>query len=370
MNGRRRSLYRTVSGSVLGVVLAVVPFAPAAAQLPTDHVRAYVCHRADGAITIDGHVDDTAWQSAPWSEAFVDILGGDAPEPAHRTRFRMLWDDDYLYVAAMLEEPHVWGTLTDRDAIMYRDDDFELFLDPDGDTHGYYEIEINALGAVWDLLLVKPYRDGGPAISAWDIRGLRSAVAVDGTINDPADADGGWTVELAIPWHAITETAPGRRRPQPGDQWRVNFSRVDWNMEISDGTYRKVTDPATGRPVPEHNWVWSPQGAVNMHMPERWGFVQFSGIVAGNGTAAFVADIDEPVRQVLRAVYHAQRAHRADSGRYAVEVRSLRLAALDPSVWSAIEMQATHLQYTASLPSRSGTGSWHIRDDGRVWHTP
>ena len=25
----------------------------------------------------------------------------------------------------------------------------------------------------------------------------------------------------------------------------------------------------------EDNWVWSPQGLVDMHVPERWGVVQF-----------------------------------------------------------------------------------------------
>ena len=82
----------------------------------------------------------------------------------------MLWDDKYLYIGAAMVEPHVWATLTERDAVIYHDNDFEVFIDPDGDTHLYYEIEINALGTVWDLLLVRPYRDGGPAIDAWDVR--------------------------------------------------------------------------------------------------------------------------------------------------------------------------------------------------------
>lgn len=300
----------------------------------------------------------------------MDILGEAAPTPSLETRVSMLWDDDYLYVGAMLEEPHLWATLTERDARIFDDDDFEIFLDPDGDTHHYYEIEINALGTVWDLFLVKPYRDGGPAISAWDIRGLHSAVAADGTVNDPSDTDRGWTVELAIPWQAITETAPGHRRPQPGDQWRVNFSRVDWQVRVVDGGYQKAVDPASRRPLAERNWVWSPQSAVNMHMPERWGFVQFSDLPAGHGTESFVDDVDEPVRRMLRAVYHAQRAYRSETGAYARSLQELELPGFEPSVSGTIEVEATARQYTASLPSRHGIGWWHIRDDGRVWRTP
>jgi hypothetical protein len=260
------------NGALIGLVLGFASLA--AGTLPLE--RSYVCHWSPGPITVDGRLDDPAWAGAPWSEAFVDILGDTVPAPPLRTRMKLLWDSTYLYVAAELEEPHVWATLTERDATIYHDDDFEAFLDPDGDGRNYYEIEINALGTVWDLLMVRPYREGGPAISAWDIRGLNSAVHVDGTLNDPSDIDRGWTVEMALPWAVLLQAARSRRLPADGEEWRMNFSRVEWDVAAEDGTYRKLRDPATGRPAREHNWAWSPQGAVNMHLPERWGTVRFS----------------------------------------------------------------------------------------------
>ena len=129
--------------------------------------------------------------------------------------------------------------------------------------------------------MIQPYRDGGPAIHAWDIAGLRTAVDLRGTINRPEDRDEGWSIETAIPWKILAEAAPRRARPRAGDQWRVNFSRVQWQLDVRDGRYAKRLDPQTGKPMPEDNWVWSPQGAVNMHMPERWGVVQFSDRSAG-----------------------------------------------------------------------------------------
>ena len=57
--------------------------------------------------------------------------------------------------------------------------------------------------------------------------------------------------------------------PKPGETWRINFSRVQWRHEVVDGKYHKV--PKT----PEDNWVWAPQGAINMHIPEMWGYVTF-----------------------------------------------------------------------------------------------
>ncbi|HQI44441.1 MAG TPA: hypothetical protein PK949_10040, partial [Dysgonamonadaceae bacterium] len=63
--------------------------------------------------------------------------------------------------------------------------------------------------------------------------------------------------------------------PSAGDQWRVNFSRVEWHTNIENGKYVKKKDPVSGKPLPEENWVWSPQGVVDMHRPEMWGFVHF-----------------------------------------------------------------------------------------------
>ncbi|MHC4092908.1 MAG: carbohydrate-binding family 9-like protein, partial [Planctomycetota bacterium] len=122
------------------------------------------------------------------------------------------------------------------------------------------------------------YRDGGKADTSWDIDGLEAAVFLQGTLNDPSDRDDGWTVELAIPWRALAEHAPEGRAPRAGEEWRMNFSRVQWQLEVAGGRYQKVTDPGTGKPLPEDNWVWSPQGAVNMHMPEMWGVVRFGDV--------------------------------------------------------------------------------------------
>jgi hypothetical protein len=232
--------------------------------------KRYVCPRTEGTVRIDGRLDDEAWRGAPWTDDFVDIEGDAKPRPRFRTRAKMLWDDEYFYIAADLEEPHVWATLTQHDSVIFRDPDFEVFLNPSGDTLNYFEFEINALNTSWDLFLPKPYRKGGKADNGWEIPGLRTAVAIDGTLNASRDRDRGWTVEIAIPWSAYASRAPVAR-PQPGQEWRVNFSRVEWEVTVADGKYVKVPKRR------EDNWVWSPQGVVNMHVPEHWGYVKFDG---------------------------------------------------------------------------------------------
>jgi hypothetical protein len=230
----------------------------------------YLCRRAVHSPVIDGRLDKPFWASAEWTADFVDILGDAGPRPRLRTRAKLLWDDEYLYVGADMEEPDVWATLTERDAIVFHDNDFEVFLDPDDDRQDYLEIEVNALGTIFDLRLERPYRDGGPAHHDWDCDGLLVAVHVAGTLNDPRDSDEGWSVELAIPFAAVAPYSRVPCPPRPGDAWRLNFSRVQWSTVIEDGCTRKLPD------TPEDNWVWTPMGLVDMHLPERWGWLDFA----------------------------------------------------------------------------------------------
>jgi hypothetical protein len=328
--------------------------------------RGYVCYRAPGPIEIDGAVTEDGWRDAPWTEPFVDIEGDGKPTPRFLTRAKMLWDDESLYVACEMEEPHVWATLTERDAVIFHDNDFEIFIDPDGDTHEYYELEVNALDTVWDLLLIRPYRDGGPAVDSWDIRGLRTGVAIDGTLNDPSDVDTGWTVELAIPWAVLEECAHGPAPPLPGDRWRVNFSRVEWRTEAIEGRYVKIEDPATGRPLPEDNWVWSPQGLVNMHYPEMWGFVQFSSLTAGVGNEALGARPGEAASWALRRVYYAERRWFAEHGSYTTDADQLGFEGVragDRYWFPTITASRWRFEAWTEVPD---DGVVRITEDGRV----
>ena len=148
----------------------------------------------------------------------------------------MLWDDKYFYIAAELEEPHVWATLTKHDSVIFHDNDFEVFIDPDGDNHEYYEFEINALNTeLGPVPQASPTATAAQRSNDWEIPGLKTAVHVDGTLNDPRDKDKCWSVELAFPWEVLAEFA---HRPAPAPRrrpWRVNFSRVEWQHVVDVG---------------------------------------------------------------------------------------------------------------------------------------
>lgn len=255
-------------------------------QWRTSMRRQYLCRRVERPLDLKRTEMDPGWPQLPWSETFLDITGRADLQPRFATRVRMGWDERYFYINAELEEPHVWGTIKEMNAVMFEDNDFEIFVDPDCDGLNYYEFEINALGSIWELSLPKPYGEGGKPRLGCNIDGLVSRVRVDGTLNDAGDTDRGWTVEVAIPWDGLRDYhRSGNCPPRPGDRWRVNFSRVQWQHRIEDGHYVRI--PPHGTPIaesldpeeqehPEDNWVWSPQGAVNMHLPDRWGEVVFA----------------------------------------------------------------------------------------------
>lgn len=335
----------------LCTIIALTSFTP----------RHYICYQAPTSPQIDGK-SEAVWELVPWTENFVDIEGEDKLRPSFETRLKMLWDDQGLYFLARLDEPHIQASLTERESVIFHDNDFEIFIDPDGDTHLYYEYEINALGTEWDLMMVKPYRDGGPAISAWDIEGVQSAVYLAGTLNDPSDIDQYWQIEIFFPWRSLLESAPDKRIPQNQEQWRINFSRVQWQWDVRQGRYHKKTDPKTGEKLAENNWVWSSQGKINMHMPEMWGYLQFSTQQAGQREVAFVEDIDQEIKSQLRNYYYLQRKYHEEHNEYAQELNKLGEGEND-----LLNLQCSPQQYEMSLLSKHNNGYWVINQKGKIY---
>lgn len=256
--------------------------------------KQYIVPKTDTPILIDGLESDKAWQNAPFSDSFIDIEG--LKKPKFDTRFKMMWSDKYLYVFAQMEEPHIWGNLRQRDTVIFYNNDFEIFIDPSDDGRKYGEIEMNALNTVWDLFLDKPYRVGGAANNFWNLNELQTAVHINGTLNKPNDKDSSWSIEMAIPMNALVELKnKPKSLPKEGEQWRINFSRVQWDHDIVNGKYQRKK--VNGKYQQEYNWTWSNQTRINMHAPEKWGYVQFTHQNSGK-TISFKPVVDEVLKQV------------------------------------------------------------------------
>ncbi|WP_428236308.1 carbohydrate-binding family 9-like protein [Gracilimonas sp.] len=236
--------------------------------------KSYIIPKSPGSLTIDGVADEASWELAQWTDPFIDIEGDTNRSPYFDTRVKMLWDEQYIYFYAEMVEEHVWGDLTKRDAVIFYNNDFEIFIKPNQFRPYYAEFEVNALGTLWDLFLARPYRRNGPVLDHWDLNGTKIGIDVDGTLNDPSDIDESWSVEMAIPIKPVTAIDRGAEFGA-GSMWRINFSRVQWQHQIVNGIYKKKTD-ADGNRLPEHNWVWTQQSAVDMHRPEHWGYLYFA----------------------------------------------------------------------------------------------
>jgi hypothetical protein len=306
------------------------PFSRTLAQSPFNghealftQPRHYIAYFTEKGPHIDGDLRDPVWENAPWSEKFVDIEGEHMPKPTFDTRVKMLWNDTSLFIAAELQEPHVWASLKEHDQVVFHDNDFEVFIEPGNDTHQYFEIEVNAFNTIFDLFMSKPYRNGSGALINWHADGLRSAVQVQGSLNDARGTDQGWTVEMAIPFSAIS-LGNHAQVPEDGSLWRMNFSRVQWDTEVKDGAYIKLKG-ADGRPLPEHNWVWSPQGIINMHYPERWGYLQFSRQKSVSPGLSFSLPYAEKQKAYLWLIYYKQMDYFRKHGRYAASLADLNL---------------------------------------------
>ncbi len=347
-----------LAGCLLGSLLCAETFP--VPQLPFGP-RVYNCQQSTLPLKIDGRDTETDWAQATWSEYFTDIEGDLKPAPYLNTRVKMLWDQTGLYIFARMEEPHIWAKLLQHDSVIFQDNDFEVFLDPNGDTHEYFELELNALGTLWDLFLIKPYRDAHSSLNGWEAKGLRYAIGLEGTLNDPSDTDQAWCVELFMPWSAVSEMAHTPCPPQPGDYWRINFSRVQWETDIVAGEYVKVPDK------PEFNWVWSPQGLVAMHYPERWGYLFFVSGTSGSVSMTHYPPQVENAREYLRQIYYAQKQFWLDHGRYSDSLAELGMPIFSFNAKSYTpRLETTSRSFLITLQAE-GFPDLYITEDGRLF---
>jgi hypothetical protein len=272
---------------------------------PSAREPPFVAYRTRTPIAIDGRLDERVWELAPRSRRFVDV--GAATPALYESRAAVVWDQRALYIGFWVEEPHVRARLTERDSLIFLENDVEVFIDG-GDT--YYEFEINALGTVYEVFYIwrDAYARGGRfdvpefdifarkaltfggnhdrsgehfwrgthprgtrwAFLDWDFPGLETAVEADAWFTVDGMPRAGWTVELAFPWAGMKWLAGGRSLPPvDGDVWRLFLGRYE--QLLVDG--RSITA----------GWAVDPTGTGDNHVPERFTPVRFS--------SAFVEDL-------------------------------------------------------------------------------
>lgn len=259
----------------------------------------YTAKKISSSIVIDGNINKEPWLNAAWSKRFVDMVNG---EPGmYNTQTALLWNDENLYIAFVAEEPFVEAKLTERDSIIFLENDLELFIDG-GDC--YYELEVNAAGTIYEVFFIwrdaftkgsrfdiplfdvhhpQAYTFGGDydrvgatfwkgshprgirwAFTHFDMPGLQVATTIDGTLNDNSDIDKGWSLEIAIPWKSLELLANGKNIPPAnGDVWTMFLGRFQKLM-------------AGGKEVSPHPaMALNSHGIYDTHLPDKWSKIEF-----------------------------------------------------------------------------------------------
>lgn len=248
--------------------------------------RSYTAHRIREAPSIDGKLDEGAWQRVPTTKAFVDPEGG-AIDSAERTRARALWDDDHLYLGMSARDDDLTNEVTERDGKLWEQDVLEFYADPDGDGKNYVELQVSPTGTVFDARFdERRSPEWKKAAERYDIEGLEAEVHTVGSVNarDDGKSDERWSIEVAIPWRALPSV---EGPPEEGTSWTVNFYRIEAGSPDGDGFMA----------------AWSPAGQ-DFHNLERFGELRFRKVGPGGEGSRRVKHLDEAGRR-LEAVKKA-----------------------------------------------------------------
>ena len=68
---------------------------------PADSVvkKKYFTQRLNGAITVDGILDEEAWNAVEWGGDFTQWQPNEGKPPSQPTNFKILYDEKFLYIA-------------------------------------------------------------------------------------------------------------------------------------------------------------------------------------------------------------------------------------------------------------------------------
>lgn len=265
----RKASIKSDVGIPLALTLGVILFGwgPAFAGPPADlsKDRTIEIYWANQPPVIDGKMDDPAWRDASCAKDFG--LFKKAGSPTRKTEVYVCYDAENLYLFWKLFEAQMDkfkpGPPPDMKDVMGWEDAVELFLDPGRTRKEYCQLAASGLGAQWDYSSRKKEAfnpnwrakggqfDGGP--------GMPKLPSEGGPVSPKSRLEGrdegGWTLEMAVPFTELVQVGEFLGTPQPGDCWGINFCR-DQNL---------------------HEWSQWTTSMVSFHEMENFGQAIFKG---------------------------------------------------------------------------------------------
>jgi uncharacterized repeat protein (TIGR03806 family) len=234
---------------------------PGAASAQPKAATEFECRFTEAPIEIDGKLDEPAWKTAQRIDHFYQPwLGAKSRTARTATRARLLWDREWLYFAAEMDDADLYADLKKNNEMLWNNDVFELFFKPADDKPGYYEFQVNPTGATLSMFL--PRRGSGGYqryIAESDFR-IQAKVSLRGTLNNWRDRDQGWTVEGKIAWTDFLRTGG---RPAPNEKWKFALCRYDYSVDF-EGPELSTCAPLA-----------KPGGAADFHYHEGYATLTF-----------------------------------------------------------------------------------------------
>ncbi|HWG47667.1 MAG TPA: PQQ-dependent sugar dehydrogenase, partial [Gemmataceae bacterium] len=246
------------------------------ADTPKTPQTEFECRWADTPITIDGKADEAAWKRAQVIDNFyLPWLGTKARPARTTTKARLLWDREYLYFFADMEDADLYADVKEHDGQTWDNDVFELFFKPASDKPGYYEFQINPAGTIMDMFLPRRGAGGYQRFKKDGDFHIDAKVVLHGTLNHWQDKDKGWSVEGRMPWRDYLRSGG---RPALDERWKFALCRYDYSVDF-EGPELSTCAPLKSSPHPDFHhyedyailrFVGSPaKGAAKPHGIER-----------------------------------------------------------------------------------------------------
>lgn len=211
--------------------------------MQADHKKVLKCLR----MRWDGNLPlplQTAWCG---TEAITLLEVETSNPPNLATHVRATWNDWGVFFRFDCEDSYIFSTYQFRDDPLYEEDAVEIFLSPDGNMNKYYEFEISPRNVIFDALITNDLQGQFSFDAAWNCEDMQSSVQVDLKARRVC-------YECALPFSAL-----GRTCPVEGEEWRINFFRMDHSPHSKEV---ELT-------------AWQPTGVRNFHKPEKFGILRF-----------------------------------------------------------------------------------------------
>lgn len=195
-------------------------------------------------VEVDGKLLESDWQKAV--PITLTHIGGHRAQ-FQPTQIRAMFDEAYVYLAAVATDSDIWSTFNRRDSNTWEQEVLEVFIDANGKGRNYLELQVTPKNIVFDAKFVR-HRSPLPKARLWNMQGLETAVTVDGTLNQRDDTDRRYTVEMKIP---IAQVPNGADALAKGE-WRINFFRFDQAKDR-----RQIPSGWSHPPVPDFHHLAS-----------------------------------------------------------------------------------------------------------------